>query len=111
MRGVSRFFGTGTRDLNEIRHRVECGLWEAEAARVLEVAVGTVKSPHSGSTYDRPGDEWGTGFLFDEPGCWHIHLQRTVRAGDVWMFRPKEHKTAHKGKARVVASGPKAQEG
>jgi hypothetical protein len=41
--------------------------------------------PHSGSTYDRPGDEWGTGFLFDEPGCWHIHLQRTVGAGDVWI--------------------------
>ncbi len=41
--------------------------------------------PHTGSTYDGPGDEWGTGFLFDEPGCWHIHLQRTVGAGDVWI--------------------------
>jgi hypothetical protein len=41
--------------------------------------------PHGGSTYDRPGDEWGTGFLFDEAGCWHIHLQRTVGFGDVWI--------------------------
>ena len=41
--------------------------------------------PHSGSTYDRPGDEWGTGFRFDEPGCWHIHLQRTEGSGDVWI--------------------------
>ncbi len=41
--------------------------------------------PHGGSTYDRPGSEWGTGFLFDEPGCWRIHLERTVGQGDVWI--------------------------
>jgi len=40
---------------------------------------------HSGSGYDRPGDEWGTGFTFDEPGCWHIHLERTEGSGDVWI--------------------------
>lgn len=41
---------------------------------------------HAGSTYQRPGDEWGTGFLFDEPGCWHIHLKRSViGVGDVWF--------------------------
>lgn len=40
---------------------------------------------HSGSSYDRPGDEWGTGFKFDEPGCWHIHLERTEGSGDVWI--------------------------
>ena len=40
---------------------------------------------HEGSTYDRPGDEWGTGFLFDTPGCWHIQLQRSVGSGDVWL--------------------------
>jgi integrase len=31
-------------------------------------------------------------------------------AGRVWLFRPKEHKTAHQGKERVIAIGPKAQE-
>jgi hypothetical protein len=41
--------------------------------------------PHTGSSYNRPGDEWGTGFLFDEPGCWQIHLQRTVGSADVWI--------------------------
>ena len=40
---------------------------------------------HDSSTYTRPGDEWGTGFLFDEPGCWHIHLQRTEGAADAWI--------------------------
>jgi integrase len=32
------------------------------------------------------------------------------RSGDVWLYRPPQHKTRHKGKARVVALGPKAQE-
>jgi integrase len=29
--------------------------------------------------------------------------------GDVWLYRPPHHKTAHRGKARVIAVGPKAQ--
>jgi hypothetical protein len=31
---------------------------------------------HGGSTFHRPGDEWGTGFLFDAPGCWHLEVSR-----------------------------------
>ena len=38
-----------------------------------------------GSTYHRPGDEWGTGFRFATKGCWHIHMARTNTAGDVWI--------------------------
>lgn len=30
--------------------------------------------------------------------------------GEVWLYRPHNHKTRHKGKDRVVALGPKAQE-
>jgi hypothetical protein len=40
---------------------------------------------HGGSNYRRPGDEWGSGFRFDEAGRWHIHLTRAVGAGDVWI--------------------------
>ena len=32
--------------------------------------------PHSASNFERPGDEWGTGFLFDAPGCWHLDVRR-----------------------------------
>lgn len=39
----------------------------------------------AGSTYHRPGDEWGTGFRFDARGCWHIHLSRNDTSGDVWL--------------------------
>jgi hypothetical protein len=41
--------------------------------------------PHGASSYARPGDEWGTGFQFDQPGCWRIHLQRSTGSGDVWL--------------------------
>jgi hypothetical protein len=34
---------------------------------------------HPWSNFSRPGDEWGTGFLFDVPGCWELD----VRRGDV----------------------------
>jgi hypothetical protein len=40
---------------------------------------------HLGSSWTRPGDEWGTGFKFDAAGCWHIHLARTDVSGDVWL--------------------------
>jgi len=41
--------------------------------------------PHGESNYRRPGDEWGTGFRFNENGCWHIHLSRDDTSGDVWL--------------------------
>jgi hypothetical protein len=34
---------------------------------------------HPASNFSRPGDEWGTGLLFDVPGCWQLD----VRRGDV----------------------------
>jgi hypothetical protein len=41
--------------------------------------------PHDGSTYQRPGDEWGVGYRFTIPGCWRLHLARRDTAGDVWL--------------------------
>jgi hypothetical protein len=40
---------------------------------------------HGGSNYDRPGDEWGAGYRFDEYGCWHLHLARDDTQADVWL--------------------------
>jgi hypothetical protein len=33
--------------------------------------------PHSGSSFDHPGDEWGIGFTLDQPGCWTVAFTRT----------------------------------
>ncbi|MFG1702793.1 hypothetical protein ACFLIM_06345 [Nonomuraea sp. M3C6] len=40
---------------------------------------------HSGSSWRRPGDEWGTGFVFPKPGCWKVELTRTRGSGYVWL--------------------------
>ena len=32
------------------------------------------------------------------------------RTGDVWTYTPRQHKTAHRGRARVVCVGPRAQQ-
>lgn len=37
-------------------------------------------APHLGSNWARPGDEWGTGWIFPEPGCWTFRVRR---AGEV----------------------------
>ena len=40
---------------------------------------------HTGSSYLRPGDEWGAGYRFTQPGCWRLHLVRADAQGDVWL--------------------------
>jgi hypothetical protein len=52
---------------------------------------GTARAPVSGpthhpsSTWTRPGSEWGTQFVFGQPGCWRIHATHGDVAGDVWL--------------------------
>lgn len=40
---------------------------------------------HFGSSWRRPGDEWGTGFRFTDPGCWRITVRRSHGAGGIWV--------------------------
>ena len=41
---------------------------------------------HEGSSWQRPGDEWGSVFVFPSAGCWNIHATRENLAGDVWVM-------------------------
>jgi hypothetical protein len=41
---------------------------------------------HLGSNWDRPGSEWGAGFVFTQPGCWQIHAGSPPAQGDVWLL-------------------------
>ena len=38
---------------------------------------------HLSSDYTRPGDEWGAGYRFTEPGCWILRATRGAAAADV----------------------------
>ena len=31
---------------------------------------------HGGSSWQRPGTEWGSGLKFTKPGCWIVHARR-----------------------------------
>jgi hypothetical protein len=41
---------------------------------------------HAGSTWERPGDEWGSGFTFSRAGCWQLHAIRDSETGDLWLL-------------------------
>jgi len=40
---------------------------------------------HGGSTWNRPGEEWGTGFNFPEPGCWTITVTSGATIGEIYI--------------------------
>ena len=40
---------------------------------------------HVSSNYVRPGDEWGTGFSFESPGCWELLLERDNGSASFWL--------------------------
>ena len=55
----------------------------APDGRVQPLVFGP--EPHGASTYQRPGEEWGTGFRFTARGCWHVHFARADTTADVWL--------------------------
>ncbi|MFI6599978.1 hypothetical protein ACIBHX_27370 [Nonomuraea sp. NPDC050536] len=40
---------------------------------------------HDGSSWHKPGQEWGTGFVFPKAGCWRVQLTRTMGSGYVHL--------------------------
>lgn len=40
---------------------------------------------HGGSNWDKPGDEWGAGYVFTAPGCWDLRAIRGKATADVWL--------------------------
>jgi len=40
---------------------------------------------HGGSNWDKPGDEWGAGYVFTAPGCWDLRAIRSHATADVWI--------------------------
>lgn len=65
---------TGSGDFQIIAH--------GPAGQVLQPTDFT---PHLGSSWQRPGDEWGSAFTFPASGCWDVHATRDNLVGDVWF--------------------------
>ena len=51
----------------------------------MKVPPSQGPSEHLGSNWNRPGDEWGTVFIFPVAGCWDLHATRDNAFGDVWL--------------------------
>lgn len=43
-------------------------------------------TPLAGSSWQRPGDEWGAGFILPQPGCWNFHATRGSLTGDIGIL-------------------------
>ena len=41
---------------------------------------------HGGSSWQRPGDEWGTGFRFPRAGCWRLIASRDNSVGEIRLL-------------------------
>lgn len=71
-------------------------VWRASGSGELAVTVGRPDGEstsltwgpeyHPDSNYDRPGDEYGSGLVTDQPGCWHLRFSRSETGiADVWF--------------------------
>jgi hypothetical protein len=69
---IWRVTGNGTLTLMAVNRA-------GESLRAEDVAA------HDGSSWRRPGDEWGSAWNFPEPGCWDLHVERGTTVADVWL--------------------------
>lgn len=58
---------------------------DAQARNEDGILIRPIWGPenHAGSNWDHPGDEWGTGFNFPDPGCWTITVTRGTTTGEI----------------------------
>jgi hypothetical protein len=47
--------------------------------------ISLTPTPHTGSTFDRPGDEWDFSITYPDAGCWQFQLARSDSTADVWF--------------------------
>ena len=52
-----------------------------------QLAPASGPDPHGGSNWQRPGDEWGTRFVFPQPGCWQLLVTRGASlSATLWLM-------------------------
>jgi hypothetical protein len=60
------------------------GTFEAQAQSEAGVVIQPIwKDYHGDSNWQRPGQDWGTGFNFPAPGCWTITVTRGETTGTI----------------------------
>ena len=79
------FEGTAGTDLKLVLKRTL-----GQAATTAIAPDGTQRQPtwqqgHGTSSWERAGNEWGTGWQITEPGCWRIHVGSATTGADLWF--------------------------
>ena len=72
-------------DLKIVWRITGLGEFHAEAQNENGKVILPIWGPefHVSSTWERPGEEWGTGFNFSEPGCWTITVTSGETTGEI----------------------------
>lgn len=78
-------------------HNAALIVWRATGSGAFQVVASgpgdarllPVNGPDAhpgGSNWQRPGDEWGTNFIFPTPGCWQLQVTRgTDLHASIWL--------------------------
>lgn len=74
-------------------------VWRLDGAHTLGVPAFSLTGPdgqigrlswgpeeHGGSSWERPGHEFGTGLVFTTAGCWNVHVTLDRLTGDVYVM-------------------------
>ena len=62
-----------------------CGDLAVVAFDEAGLTLTSAQQAHTGSTWIRPGDEWGSGFTFPHGGCWELLATRGGTRRRVWL--------------------------
>jgi integrase len=85
------------------------GLRESEPVEAVPRAAVDAILPHLPATIAAAVELlWWSGMRAGE--LCNLRMRDVERAGEVWLYRPAEHKGAWKGRARTVRFGPKCQD-
>lgn len=80
--------------------------FHAEGPRGEIVSPMAGPTPHFGSTWNRPGDEWGTVWLLPSGGCWQLIVERAGRQTTLYLdVLEASDKSAGVPFSRPVAAG------
>jgi hypothetical protein len=85
---LTPFLSSGTVDASE---KFVLGMTGSGPLNMTAIGpAGEVTGParldfHGPATGNRPGEEWGSAWIFDEPGCWDMHAVRGNVTGDIWF--------------------------
>lgn len=84
--GNATFTGAVGRPIKIVWRMTGSGPLRLAATSPTGTATGPASGPQEqGSNWNRPGDEWGSSFVFAEPGCWQIQASRDSSVADLWI--------------------------